>query len=140
VRTNRIPRCGFDVVAAVDYLSATHGLGLTVWQAVEEAIRWWSVDYDAPTDNLPDAAFAELPWDDPDPLRSTLERLLDVVAPLGVGDGHDIAAVLSSAFTVWSERMAILYNNRHGFANLSSAGGWPTVSRFAKRRLVGGVD
>jgi hypothetical protein len=129
-----------DVAAAVDYLRATHRLGLTVWHAVEEAIRWWTADYDTRTDDLPDAAFAELPWDDPDPLRSTLERLLAVVAPIGVTDGHDIAAVLSSALTVWCERMAILYNDGHGFANLSSAGGWPTVSRVAHRRLVGGVD
>jgi hypothetical protein len=64
----------------------------------------------------------------------------DVVAPTGVGDGQDIAEVIASALTVWSERMAILYNDGHGFANLSSAGGWPTVSRVAQRRLVGGVD
>jgi hypothetical protein len=120
-----------NVAAAVDYLSATHRLGLTVWQAVEEAIRWWSVDYDAPTDDLPDAAFAELPWDDPDPLRSTLERLLDVVAPIGVTDGHDIAAVLSSALTVWSERMAVLYNDGHSFTHGPSQGGWPAVGPSA---------
>ena len=30
-----------DLVAATDYLAATHRLGLTVWEAVEEALRWW---------------------------------------------------------------------------------------------------
>jgi hypothetical protein len=116
-----------DVVAAVDYLSATHRLGLTVWHAVEEALRWWTFDYDTPTDDLPDAAFGELPWDDPDPLRSTLERLLIVVAPLGVTDGYDIAEVLSSALTVWCERMAILYNEGCGFALPASTSGWPSL-------------
>jgi hypothetical protein len=33
-----------DVVAAVDHLSVTDRLGLTVWDAVEEAIRWWTAD------------------------------------------------------------------------------------------------
>jgi hypothetical protein len=117
-----------DVVAAVDYLSTTHRLGFTVWEAVEEAIRWWTIDYTTPTDDLADAAFAELPWDDPDPLRSTLERLLGVVAPAGVTDGHDLAAVLSSALLVWVDRMTILYNDGHRFSHPTPRHGWPTIA------------
>jgi hypothetical protein len=121
-------RVWLDVVAAVDYLSTTHRLGFTVWEAAEEAIRWWTIDYTTPTDDLPDAAFAELPWDDPDPLRSTLERLLGVAAPLGVTDGHDLANVFSSALVVWVDRMAILYNDGHRFSHPGPSDGWPTVA------------
>jgi hypothetical protein len=117
-----------DVVAAVAYLSTTHRLGLTVWEAVEEAIRWWTIDYTTPTDDLPDAAFAELPWDDPDPLRSTLERLLGVAAPVGVTDGNDLATIVSSALDLWVDRMAILYNDGHLFAHVSPKAGWPTIA------------
>jgi hypothetical protein len=116
-----------DVAAAVDYLSTTHRLGLTMCEAIEEAIRWWTIDYTTPTDELPDAAFAELPWDDPDPLRSTLERLLGVAAPVGVTDGHDLAAILASALAVWVDRMAILYNDGHTFSHPAPRAGWPTV-------------
>jgi hypothetical protein len=124
-------RVWMEVVAAVDYLSATHRLGFTVWDAVEEAIRWWTVDYVTPTDDLPDAAFAELPWDDPDPLRSTLERLLGAAAPLGVTDGHHLSDVLSSALRVWVLRMAILYNDGHQFAHPAPGGTWPTIASTA---------
>jgi hypothetical protein len=120
-----------DVVAAVDYLSATHRLGLTVWEAVEEAIRWWTFDYITPTDDLSDAAFAELPWDDPDPLRSTLERLLGLAAPVGITDGQDLAAVLSSALAVWVDRMAIVYNDSHTFSHPAPNDGWPTIASNA---------
>jgi hypothetical protein len=117
-----------DVVAAVDYLSSTHRLGFAIWEAVEEAIRWWTIDYTTPTDDLPDAAFAELPWDDPDPLRSTLERLLGAAAPVGVTDGHDLAAILSSALVVWVDRMAILYNDGHTFSHPAPQSRWPTIA------------
>ena len=59
-----------DLVAATDYLSTTHRLGLTVWEAVEEALRWWTTDRVTSPGELPDSDFADLPWpDDPDPLR-----------------------------------------------------------------------
>jgi hypothetical protein len=120
-----------DVVAAVDYLGTTHRLGFTLWEAVEEAIRWWTIDYTTPTDDLPDAAFAEFPWDDPDPLRSTLERLLGITAPVGVTDGHDLAAVLSDALHVWVDRMAILYNDGRTYSHPAPRNGWPTIASNA---------
>jgi hypothetical protein len=120
-----------DVVAAVDYLRTTHRLGFTVWEAVEEAIRWWTIDYTTPTDDLPDAAFAALPWEDPDPLRSTLERLLSVAAPVGITDDHNLAAILSGALAVWVDRMSILYNDGHKFSNPAPRVGWPTIASNA---------
>ncbi len=118
-----------DVVGAVDYLSVTHRLGLTVWEAVEEAVRWWTVDCVTPVDDLPDAVFAELPWDDPDPLRSTLERLLGAAAPIGTIDGRELPEILSSALEVWVDRMAVLYNDGHHFAHPAPVDGWPASAR-----------
>ena len=115
-----------DVVAAIDYLSIHHRLGLTVWEALEEAIRWWTTDRLTPTDDLPDPAFAELPWDDPDPLRSSLERLLATAAPAGTIDGKPLPTVLCSALAVWIDRMAVLYNDGHRFAHPRPRNGWPT--------------
>lgn len=48
-----------DLVAAVDHLRRGLRPGLTVWDAIEEALRAGEPD-----------------WDDPDPLRTTLQDLL----------------------------------------------------------------
>ena len=70
-----------EIVGAVDYLSVTHRFGLSVWDALEEALRWWITDrFDQGTEPAP------LPWDDPDPLRSTLERVVGSVAAVGTLD------------------------------------------------------
>ena len=47
-----------DLVAATDYLSTTHRLGLTTWEAFEEAIRWWVTDRVTLPGDVPDADFA----------------------------------------------------------------------------------
>ena len=114
-----------DTVAAIDYLGATHRLGLTVWDALEEAIRWWTADSVDPPDSRPVAPISDLPWDDPDPLRSTLERLLRSAAPIGVADGHTMSAILTSALGAWVERMAVTYNDGHGFSSPAPRVGWP---------------
>ena len=44
-----------DLVAATDHLSTTHRLGLTTWEAFEEAIRWWVTDRVTLPGDVPDA-------------------------------------------------------------------------------------
>jgi hypothetical protein len=117
-----------DVVAAVEYLSGSHRLGLDEWGAIEEAARWWTVDNAQPNDDLPVAALAETPWSDPDPLRSTLERLLSAAAPLGVTDGHPVAEVMSGALRMWVDRMAMLYSDGRRFSHPAQPAGWPSVA------------
>jgi hypothetical protein len=110
-----------EVVATVDYLSVTHRFGLTVWDALEEAIRWWTAD------RLDDGnAPTELPWDDPDPLRSTIERLLGAVAAVGTLDGAPLPNVLTEALSTWLVRMADRHNDGHRFAHPAPATGWPS--------------
>lgn len=104
-----------DVLGAVEYISETHRPGLSVWDALEEAIRWWSIDRLAPSDGFPDPLLSELPWNDPDPLRSSIERLLAAVGPAGTTDGHALSDVLTSALAVWVDQMVKRYNDGRHF-------------------------
>lgn len=116
-----------DLVAAVDFLSSTHRLGLTVWEAIEEALRWWAADRLASPGELVDEAFSELPWDDdPDPLRTGVERLLACTSGAGAPGGLDFGVIVSSAIEVWVRRMADLYNAGHRFAHPAPRHGWPS--------------
>jgi hypothetical protein len=116
-----------DLVAAVDFLSGTHRLGLTVWEAVEEAVRWWAAARLTPPGELADEAFSELPWDDdPDPLRTGVERLLACTNPAGGPDGIEFGAILTSAIEGWVRRMADQYNAGHRFAHPVPRQGWPS--------------
>lgn len=114
-----------DLVAATDYLSATHRLGMTIWEAVEEAIRWWTTDRLTLPGELPDGAFTELPWgDDPDPLRTSVERLLASTSE-------------AAAPTAWSSGRSSPPRWTRG------CGGWPTNTTTATasrtpRRATGG--
>jgi hypothetical protein len=115
------------VVAAVDYLSATHRLGLTVWEGVEEALRWWTTDRLTLPGEIPDDDFADLPWgDDPDPLRTAMERLFACTSGAGGPDGLELGAVLITALDNWVRQMAVQYNDGHSFAHPAPRHGWPS--------------
>jgi hypothetical protein len=116
-----------DLVAAVDYLSRTHRLGLSVWEALEEALRWWTAEQVTLPGDLPAADFVELPWcDDPDPLRTTVERLLAATNRAGGPDGVELGTILMTALAGWVRRMADLYNGGHRFAHPAPRHGWPS--------------
>ena len=116
-----------DLVAATDYLASTHRLGLTVWEAVEEALRWWVTDRVTLPGDLPDADFASLPWgDDPDPLRTGIERLLACTSGAGGPDGLEMGVILTAALDAWVRRMAELYNEGHRFSHPAPRHGWPS--------------
>ena len=108
-----------EMIGAVDYLTETHRPGLTVWDAIEEAMRWWAADYLEPGDTFNRSAADVLPWDDPDPLRTSIERLLAVVAAAGLPDGLAMGDVLGAAWRTWVDEMADRFNDsmpfeRHG--------------------------
>ena len=119
-------RVWLDVLAAVEYVSDTHQPGLSVWDALEEAIRWWSIDRLAASDGFPDPILSELPWNDPDPLRSSIERLLAAVGPAGTTDGRVLSDVLTSALSAWIDLMAERYNDGHRFRRAASWLIWST--------------
>ena len=81
-----------DVVAAVDHLRRGARPGLTVWDAVAEALSW--TGFDEGTDG------------DDDPLASALARLLE-------RSGGTTAAHLQIALRCWVGVMADRYNDGH---------------------------
>jgi hypothetical protein len=102
-----------QVVSATDYLRELERPGFTVWDAVDEAVRWWIVDHlsvDGDTDDVPD-----LPWDDPDPLRTVLGELLSIVPSAGAPGGSALSAVLDAALVAWLGRTADRINDGHAF-------------------------
>ncbi len=103
------------VVAAVEYLSRGPRVGLTVWDACEEAIRWWITDRLTPSLDGSVYRLEPLPWNDPDPLRSSIEWLLATVAGIELPDGHALPDVLTSALQLWVARMADLHNDGYAF-------------------------
>lgn len=121
-----------QVVGAVDYLRVTHRLGLTVWGALDEACRWWCADrrLGEPPASIP----TDLPWDDPDPLRSSLEELLSTAEPAGTATGSPLGQVLGAALEAWVSEMARAYNAGHQFAHPTPTAGWPCPLESDDRR------
>lgn len=104
-----------EVVAAVEYLGATHRPGLSVWDALAEAVRWWVEGASSQGD--PSRERCSLPWRDPDPLRSALESILRVASPAGTLDGHGLPAVMDGALCCWLDMMAAEFNDARAFAS-----------------------
>lgn len=90
-----------DLVAAVDYLRRGVRPGLTVWDAIEEALR----------DGEPQ-------WDDPDPFRTALTELLDrTTGPVDVQ--------LQSAIRRWVRAAGDRFNGGHHWPHPTSRRGFP---------------
>ena len=102
-----------EVVAAVEYLCITHRPGLTVWDALAEAVRWWVEGTGAQGDSGRERC--SLPWSDPDPLRSALESLLGVASPAGTLDGCGLPAVMDGALCSWLDVVAAEFNDSRSF-------------------------
>ena len=96
-----------DLVAAVDHLRRGHRPGLTVWDALEEAVRWTLPDLDD-----------EAAWQTPDPLVHTLHRLLDQA-------DTPVARSLQIALLQWVTAMAERYNNGHHWPHPQPRRGFP---------------
>ena len=83
-----------DLVAAVTWLRRGAMPGITIWDAVEQALRWRSG--------------AEADWSEPDPLRAALRNALaDAGAPM--------AQLLSEALRVWLDATAWSFNGGVGW-------------------------
>ena len=97
-----------DLVSAVDFLRRGDRHGLTVWDALEEAVRWWVAERVSLIDGVPDPDIADLAWGDPDPLRTALRRLL---AASTIDDTVTIDIALQQAVRRWVTTMAERYND-----------------------------
>lgn len=93
-----------DLVAAVDHLRRGLRPGLTVWDALEEAIRT-----------------SDPVWDDPDPLRSTLADFLAQTS--GAADLE-----LQGAVRRWVLAAGVLYNDGHHWPHPLPRRGFPPPS------------
>lgn len=90
-----------DLVAAVDHLRRGLRPGLTVWDAMEEAVRTGEPD-----------------WNDTDPLRSALTDLLGRASgPVGLE--------LQAAIRRWVLAAADRYNDGHHWPHPTSRRGFP---------------
>lgn len=107
-----------SVAAAVDYLAATTRPALTVWDALEEAVRWWTNEWTSPGID-PSTA---MPWNDPDPLRTSLDQLLTAVAFVRDRDGHALPEVLDAALVSWLAVMSRRFNDGSPFVDW-----WPVT-------------
>lgn len=118
-----------QLVAASSYLADLERPGFTVADAIEEALRRWTDAYLEPIDPTWHER-AEVPWDDPDPLRTTLERLLATVPPGGSYDGQMLVDVLTSAVRAWAHDISEELNHGHAFAppTLSEKGFPPPIA------------
>ncbi|MFZ6003045.1 MAG: hypothetical protein ACOYXM_03860 [Actinomycetota bacterium] len=90
-----------DLAAAVDHLRRGVRPGLTVWDAIDEALRAGEPD-----------------WDDPDPLRSTLTALLDRTA-------GSVEVEIQAAVRRWVVAAAHRYNNGHHWPHPATRRGFP---------------
>jgi hypothetical protein len=116
-----------QALGAIEFLAQHHRPGLHVWDAVEEACRWWIADRRNPPEDRDAAVVTELPWDDPDPLRSVLDGLLVSAPPIGLPGGVSIAEALTAALTLWLTYMSNTYNDGQLFAHPEPSIGWPGV-------------
>ncbi len=106
-----------DVISAVDYLTRGHRPGLTVYDALEEALRWhsaWPVGFHD-EESLP-AEAAKLPWDDPDPLRTAVQQLVADNPPSAEQDAT-ISTPIHHALASWVHHMSAMFNDDRRWAH-----------------------
>jgi hypothetical protein len=113
-----------QLVAATDYVAELERPGFTVADAIEEALRRWLQRYLEPIASS--AELVESPWNDPDPLRTTLLRLMDAVPSAGSYDGVVLGDVLTAAVRAWVGDMADEVNEGREFATVSDVAGFPS--------------
>jgi hypothetical protein len=97
-----------QTIAATSYLADGSRPGLSVWDALEEAVRWWTAAMASDGETTdPD----DLPWNDPDPLRTSLDDLMLRVGPAGAPGGHRLSDALTTALRSWLSEMSDRYND-----------------------------
>jgi hypothetical protein len=102
-----------ELLAAVDYLSVTHRLGMTICHAIDEAIREW-VEARREAVGMRSTTVNSY-WHEPDSLRSMIEDLLTVVEPIGAPNGALLGDALIAAIDAWLVDAARSFNDGHAF-------------------------
>ncbi|MEZ5220310.1 MAG: hypothetical protein R2743_02375 [Ilumatobacteraceae bacterium] len=99
-----------EVVAAVEHLAQSERLGITVWDALDEAIRLWAEEWFAGAGRA--AARSE-----EDLLRISIEVLLRSVASGAIPGGQPLARVLTAALELWLAQMRDEHNQGQPFSS-----------------------
>lgn len=100
-----------QTVAATEYLAAIARPAFTVWDALCDAIDdWCSALLDVQSGDLPGRS-----WDDPDALRTAVERLLGMTAPAAADGAEGLGEVLTAALSDWLARAVDEVNDGHRF-------------------------
>lgn len=85
-----------QVASAVEYIAAVERPGFTTWNAIADALRDWMVaEFD---EDRVDGRMSEA-----DTLRTSIDRLIAMVPPIGAPGGNALADALSAAMAAWLE-------------------------------------
>jgi len=112
-----------DLIAAVDFVRRGDRHGLTVYDAIEEALRWWVAERVSLIDGVADPEIADLAWGDPDPLRTALARLLVTTS---TDEPVHISVAIHRALRHWNQLMSSLHNDDRPWPDPPSRKRFPT--------------
>lgn len=71
--------CLLDFVAAVDFLRRGDRIDFTVWDALAEALRWWTTERVHTIEGAPDPELGDVPKSHREALDQSLSRLLAAI-------------------------------------------------------------
>jgi len=97
-----------DVIAAVDFLRRGDHRGLTLWAAIEEALRWWIAERLVLLEGVQDPDIGAPRFGEPDPLQGTLSRFL---AAASIDEPIHISVALQQALRRWTSSVAKEFND-----------------------------
>jgi hypothetical protein len=97
-----------EVISAVDFLRRGDRRDLTLWAAIEEALRWWVAERTALLDGHTDVIIPPARIGDDDPLRATLTGL---IATAGQDEPVHISVALQQALRRWTTHTAEHHND-----------------------------
>lgn len=113
-----------QLISAVDYLRRGLRPGFTVWDALEEALRWHNIELTTLANGAPQPGADEIRPNDPDPLLTQLRQLVDLVDTSDI----DAAPTTQQAVRRWVTAMANAYNRGHPWPDPTPRQSFPPPS------------
>jgi hypothetical protein len=97
-----------EVISAVDFLRRGDRRNLTLWGAIEEALRWWIDERLSLVEGVQDPEINGPRVGDPDLLRDTLTRF---VTAAGVDEPVHVSVALQQALRRWGATMSTMHTD-----------------------------
>lgn len=114
-----------DTVAAVDHLRRGLRPSFTVWDALEEALRWHISEESAKTAGALEPGSDDLDADDADPLRTQLQRLVLSLNEMPTSYADE---TIQRALRRWSAAIARTYNAGYSWPHPIPRRAFPPVA------------